>query len=240
MAQPTNVLSNWHTLVDDFSTSGQDFYTAVEERVKARDVPGVTFKRIISPERGIGSARREYLRIRRKRVAFDLGAAPFGTGYFFSWWLVQLGPRFPMLWLLGFLLVVVFLPLGFAGVLLEILQDPSMRRIDFSSTVPYGIAAAVVILSIPVFGLLVGLLFGWLADEGLFGPPEKVLQIPVAGWLYRVFFNPNTYHALDTAMMFQESIRRSVNEALDETLTGQGLRALSEEALQPTIRDLTR
>ena len=67
---------------------------------------------------------------------------------------------------------------------------------------------------------------------------EDVLQVPVVGWLYDKIFGPNTYYALDTAMMFQESVSRAVNEVLEGLMTGQGLRALSQDQLKPTIRDL--
>ena len=35
------------------------------------------------------------------------------------------------------------------------------------------------------------------------------------GWVYERLFNPQTYYRYDTAMMFQESVRRAVNEVID-------------------------
>ena len=34
----------------------------------------------------IASAKREYLRMQRGKYAFDICAAPFGNGFFVSWW----------------------------------------------------------------------------------------------------------------------------------------------------------
>jgi hypothetical protein len=65
-----------------------------------------------------------------------------------------------------------------------------------------------------------------------------VLSVPIVGWLYAIIFNPVTYYRLDTAMMFRDSIRYAVNEVIDGLLTGQGLRALTEDQKRPSIRDL--
>jgi hypothetical protein len=40
--------------------------------------------------------------------------------------------------------------------------------------------------------------------------------------------------------MFQEAVRRAVNEVLNGLLEAQGLRALAGDELKPTIRDLAR
>ena len=211
------VISHWHTLVDGFNTSSLDFYTAVEESVKAREVPDAKFSRVEFKEGGFASAKREYLRVERGNVAFDIGAAPYGKGFFFSWWLSRLGPEHPFLYLLGFLAAV------FIGT--PILSYP------FRGSCGY-----FVVLPIVLVGIVVGLAF--LARNEIFGPEEHILAIPILGWIYEKIFNPITYYSLDTALMFQESVSRAVNEVIEGLLTGQGLRALSEDQLKPTIRNL--
>lgn len=85
-----HVISHWYMLMEDFETSGLDFYRAVEDALRERGVPDARVSRVEWKEGGLATAKREYLRIERSRVAFDICAAPFGTGYFFSWWLARI------------------------------------------------------------------------------------------------------------------------------------------------------
>ncbi len=78
------VLSYWHELVENFHTSPQDFYAAVEKSLQERKVPGLDASRVEFAEGGLLSAKREYLRLTRERLVFDICAAPFGTSFFFS------------------------------------------------------------------------------------------------------------------------------------------------------------
>src|SRR5882672_9140868 len=105
------VLSHWSKAFDSFTTSTQEFYAAVEHGLKDRDIPSLRIGRTTWKESGALSAQREYLRVRRAHVQFDLCAAPFGRGYFFSWWQTD-ERRFGWLYTLGFLLSCALL---FAG-----------------------------------------------------------------------------------------------------------------------------
>lgn len=90
------VLSHWHRLLEDFSTSTQDFYRAVEEAVGRRNLPDIEISRVLFSEGGVGSAKREYLRIRRQRIVFDICSAPYGNGHFFSWRLKRMPPKYSL------------------------------------------------------------------------------------------------------------------------------------------------
>lgn len=219
MARGGVVISHWHALIDQFNTSTLDFYSNLEGAVRAREVPEAEFSRVEFKEGGFGSAKRIYLRVERGKVAFDVGAAPYGTGYFFSWWMSRLGPKHPFLYLLGFLAAL------FIGT--------PLLTLPFRNSCSYFFMFPLVFI-----GIIVGL--AALARNEVFGPEEDILAIPVLGWLYEKVFNPITYYSLDTALMFQESVRRAVNETIDGLLSGQGLRALTEEQKKPTIRDLAR
>lgn len=219
MARSGQVVSQWHSLVDEFSTSTLDFYQQVEEAIAAREVPETAFSRVTFKEGGLASAKREYLRVERGNVAFDIGAAPYGRGFFFSWWTVRLGPQHPVLYLVGFLLGVFFLP--------PILAYPFRGGCSYFFVLP-----------MMFVGAIVGL--GVMARNEVFGPEEDILQIPILGWVYNKLFSPITYYSLDTALMFQESVRRAVNEVIAGLLDEKGLRALTEEQLKPTVRDLAQ
>lgn len=215
MQQGGTVLSHWHHLEDDFATSGESFYQAVEAAVRERQVPDVTFSREEFREFHVATAKRDYLRLKRGLVVFDLCAAPYGTGYFVSWWLVQLGPKHPILYLLAFLLLVMAVPGWLA-----------------SNMGLWGLVWYPVLVVLMLAGLV------YLARSGVLGPEEHIIAIPVAGWVYRTFFKPLTYYSSDTALMFKESVGRAVAEHLSALLEEQGHAPLSEEAKRPTMRDL--
>ena len=110
----TDIFSNWHHSLENFQASPMDFYAQVELALRKRQIPNIEVSRVDWREGGLFSAKREYLRIRRKEYVFDIFAAPFGTGFFFSWWLGELLSFF---WLLvslipflGPLLLVWFRP----------------------------------------------------------------------------------------------------------------------------------
>jgi len=79
--------SNWNHLFDEFQFSTQDFYKAVEEEIKRRQLPDVKTKTVSFSEGGLLSKNRLYLEVKRKDYIFHICAAPFGTGFFISWWL---------------------------------------------------------------------------------------------------------------------------------------------------------
>jgi len=217
---PDGVLSHWHTLFEDFSTSTQDFYRLVEEAIRRRNLPGIEISRVLFGEGGIGTAKREYLRISRNRVAFDICSAPYGNGHFFSWWLAKIPAKYGLLTVLG--IVILCLPVWavFQGILLKMLEGSCFGMILVPLTF---------LLGIPVILLALGL----AVERGLFGDEEWVLSTPWIGYLYAVVFTPTTYYRLDTAMMFRDSVRVAVNEVINALREEKGLRLLGEEELLP-------
>ncbi len=131
----------------------------------------------------------------------------------------RLGPAHPFLYLLGFLVAVFVVPAVVAA--------------------PFG-DSCFYILVLPVMFVASFCGLAFLARKEIFGPEEHILAIPILGWIYQKIFNPITYYSLDTALMFQESIRRAVNDVIDGLLDEKGLQALSEGQRKPTIRDLAR
>src|SRR5690349_12311286 len=90
MASTTEVISRWSTLIEDFNMSSQDFYAQVTKAVEKRKIPDAKIERIEMKEGGVFSAKREYLSIScKKDFYFAICAAPFGTGFFVSWWLLD-------------------------------------------------------------------------------------------------------------------------------------------------------
>lgn len=83
------VLSRWQHTFSDFNFSSQEFYPKVQGVLTQTKIPEIDYSRITFSQGGILSANREYLRIKRNEFVFYVCAAPFGTGFFVSWWLVE-------------------------------------------------------------------------------------------------------------------------------------------------------
>lgn len=83
----TIVDAHWHHHFDQLQFSSQAFYELIESQIQEMKMPGVSINRVKYSEGGILSANREYLRIMRSGLVFDICAAPFGRGFFISWWL---------------------------------------------------------------------------------------------------------------------------------------------------------
>ena len=78
------IYSYWHKLFENLEYSPIQFYSHVDDAIKARKIPAVRVTRTKYKEGGMLSADREYLVIQRERLQFTICAAPFGTGFFVS------------------------------------------------------------------------------------------------------------------------------------------------------------
>lgn len=85
--KPKAIISHWSTMIEGLSASPQEFFKAVEEAVNRKEMEKVKFSRYTWSEGGIMSAKREYLRVKRRDHAYDICGAPFGNGFFVSTWL---------------------------------------------------------------------------------------------------------------------------------------------------------
>jgi len=89
-ATPTTILSHWNQMIPGLQQSSQEFYSAIEGFLAPHNLKHVKLERINLSEGGLLSAKREYLQIRRSDHVFHVCAAPFGNGFFISWWLGQI------------------------------------------------------------------------------------------------------------------------------------------------------
>ena len=83
------ILSHWYARLDTFSYSTQQFYERLCAEIGRRQMPDVTMRRVALPEGSLLGSNRDYLRVTRGELTFDLCAAPFGIDFFISWWLVE-------------------------------------------------------------------------------------------------------------------------------------------------------
>lgn len=204
------VISHWDNLLEGFSASVMEFYAALEAALAARQIPGIRVSRVEHNEAGVASARREYLRVEREQLQFDICAAPFGSGFFVSWWLSEPGLNLPALAKLG---VIV----GLLAVDIWLMTVAGLVTGTF-------LFAAAVAVSL------------WLAasDPNM---ERFVLALPIFGWLYTRFVKPPTYYRIDTTLMFQEAVHNAVLEIIDSMTNAKGIRALGEAQRKPIMRD---
>jgi len=213
MLRSVEVKSNWQMVVENFHTSTLEFYVAVEAAVARRELPDVTFGRTELKEGGVLSAKREYLLVKRGKLAFAVCSAPYGTGQFFSWWLLEQLPRFALFYAFAFLAAVPIVLIGMMG---------SM-----------GIVNGLFWFAILAAGIAWVVGYSDLFDTAALD--ATVLAVPYLGGVYAKLFRPATFYAADTTAMFQQSVRQAVKEALDAVCTAKGLRALSPEDVRPSF-----
>jgi hypothetical protein len=78
--------AHWQKQFANRSFSSKEFYEKVTALIKEKKYPDTRILKVTHPEGGYLSANRQYLRIQRDLLVFDICAAPFGRDYFFSWW----------------------------------------------------------------------------------------------------------------------------------------------------------
>lgn len=206
------VLSNWATLVENLEASPMAFYAAVEEALARRKVPQTQNLRTEFKEAGVLSAHREYLHVRREKLSFNVCGAPFGTGFFFSWWFGEerphLNPLLKILVLFGYLVVLAMLVQA-AGFMLG--------------------------LFLFVFFAFGGLaIVNVLAGDGQIDD-SLVRALPILGSLYEWLFEPATYYRLDSMRMFQEAVHNAVLEVIDDMTAAKGLKLLADDVRKPVM-----
>ena len=114
---PETILSHWNTMVQGMKHSSKSFYDSVEQILGAHNLEHLKVERVNLSEGSILSAKREYLQIRREALVFHICAAPFGNGFFVSWWLGEREKGFSALLaripVIGFFLRSVLKPLTY-------------------------------------------------------------------------------------------------------------------------------
>ncbi len=214
-ASPESVKSHWSKLVEGLQASPQEFYASVEEAVRSRQIPGAEISRVDWHEGGILTAKREYLRVMRGRAMFDICGAPFGNGFFFSWWhAVPISPYGPLA-----LAALIFL--GLVGI------PVAFKSLGFVK------GMLLVFVGVP---FLFWLFVQFMKDQRE-GWDDPLVAMPVLGPIYESFFRPRTYYKIDTDLMFEAAVSAAVSDVVDQMTTAKGLRALTELERKPIMRD---
>jgi hypothetical protein len=223
MAGQPDFISHWGHLFENLQMSPLGFYRSVEAAVQARAIPETHWTQIEHKEAGLGSANRVYIRIHRAKYAFDICAAPFGTGFFVSWWFTEPPLKFALLYTLGF----------FFG--LVIAMDLALAvGAAIGAPLGFGTVLGGVFAIVGVPALL--WLLGNAMRRGRIRGESTVLAVPIVGWIYERVFAPATFYAIDTALMFQDAVHNAVMQVIDCVTENKGVRALTEAERKPIMK----
>ena len=112
-AKTAQILAHWDTLLN-VQIAPLAFYDLVERDISSQGFPELKVTRVLWREGGLFSAQREYLRVKRKTLVFDICAAPLGNNFFVAWWLGETTPGVADLFmeipLIGTVLKTLFRP----------------------------------------------------------------------------------------------------------------------------------
>lgn len=82
-----NILARWQTTLETNGCSPLEFFDRIENSVAECELPDLKISRITRNEGGWFSPRRIYLRIRYRRLYFDISAFVVGSSLIVGWWL---------------------------------------------------------------------------------------------------------------------------------------------------------
>jgi hypothetical protein len=226
MAKQPDFISHWDQLIENCQASSLEFYNSVEKALVSRSVPQTQWTRVEHKEGGLASANRVYFRTQRGKYAFDVCAAPFGTGFFVSWWFTEPPLPFAFLYTLAFLFCLV-IAMNFAfGIGMAI----GAVTKGYAFGLFFGGCAA--LLGVPAFLWLIGNGI----RQGTIRGESTVLAMPVVGRVYERIFAPTTFYSMDTALMFQKVVHQSVQEVIDCMTESKGVRALTDAERKPVMK----
>lgn len=188
------LIDHWYVLLPDFQTSTSEFYEAIRQELTERGVPGMEVSTVLFPEGGALSARREYLRLRRERLVFDVCSATFGNSGFFSCRFAQI-PFSIRIWEL---LVMLALLTGTFFLYIAV----------------FGIFWGVSVASLSLIAVL--FLLNNVVAMGFYDLDAVLLKIPVLGAFYEVFLRRNTYYREDSRLMYCDLVNRIVRDKVEE------------------------
>ena len=87
-----NILARWQATLENAACSPLEFYERVESSLTECELPDLQFSYVDRNEGGWFAPRRTYLRIRFRRLYFDVSAFIGGNSLVVGWWLHEDAP----------------------------------------------------------------------------------------------------------------------------------------------------
>lgn len=218
-----DVIDHWYALVPGFNSSTKEFYEAVEKELKERQVPGLEIFHVDFAEGGIMSNKREYLRMTRERLVFDICAAPFGTAYFFSCRFAEI-PAFVKLWEFLLFLFGLFFA-AYLGLIIFVKILGVVGLMLFPFLLLASLVAAIYVMRNAV-------------AMGLKDLDASLIKTPVIGPIYEAWFRKETYYRHDTRLMYCETVNAVVKAKVEETTGAKGIKLIRYMENCPMLSEL--
>jgi hypothetical protein len=195
-----HVYAQWMTPLLEFSSDTAKFYESIEEGLRAWNIPELVTERIVYKDGGLLSAGREYLRVRREGLVFDILSARFGSNW---WWFSCRGAvlvRSMRVWeILAFIIGVA----AFTACYIQTF-GPIVGGIAMGST-------------------LLMLLTVMVAARSWNGLDDLLLRLPVIGALYEVLFRAESYYRDESRRMYVSVVNYLVREKVKEFAAAGGV-----------------
>ena len=207
------VIRHWRAFAESFHMAPSVFYSALEEEIKSREIPGLDLKKVEWAEGGILSFQRTYLRLTRERLVFDICAAPFGKGYFFSCRFAELPIQIHPLAVLalfavfGVLLLLLIRALGFFWGCFFLASGSVLTILSLRNAVSLGLADL---------------------DAAL-------MRNPLLGPIYERFLRKETYYREDTRLIYAEVIPEMVKREAERVMAIHGIKLIREYDYNPIL-----
>jgi hypothetical protein len=225
--------------VDGQHFSTQEFYDQVESDLRARRVPRLRSKRVEFHEGSRLSDKRLYLRLARERFSFELCAAPFGSGYFFTLRYVEV-PRGG--WVM---LILLLAAVGITLSLLFLVLNHMLYHASGWFWIGLGVADVAAIVG----------LVAYRARKDANNPPDPLdkedpvtempdfdafmLGLPVIGeWYERI--RKETYYRYDTRLMYQTIVSEIVERRVEELVATKGVKLMRPPSDDASMGDFFR
>lgn len=211
--KPEEIRAPTYALIDNFKTSSDEFYKTIETELEARNMPGLELTRLDYREGGMLSARRDYLRMRRERLTFDLCSAPFGTSWFFSYRFCEIPAPFPLFQLLLVLCLISGIGLGYVTL--------------------FGGLWGGIIIGMTVVGF--ALVLRNALTLGFEDFDAWLLAVPVFGRVYEILLRRETFFRQDTRFMYAEMLERVIQDKIREVTAAEGIERVDFMEAKPNI-----
>ena len=224
------MLHYWPELIEGMRFSTKEFYERTEAALQARNIPELEVTHVDIKEGGPMTPRREYLRLRRERLVFDICAMPFGSGFYVSEWFWR-QPRRLTLFLLLVLAAVIALGYSASTAQPWLIYRPIYRFFDWKLGIYPTSTRRILTIGLPPIGVILGLFVSAICfGEALDG---ILMRIPIVGYIYERWLRRVTYYREDRTQAFQAAAHQALCTVIDDICKTQGIAPLSDAAKRP-------
>ncbi len=207
------VIEHWFALVPGQQFSANEFYSDIQTEIATQKVPALSISRVEVPEGGLLSDNREYLRMQRERLTFDVCAAPVGVNYFFSYRFyveqVKVQP-----WQIAVLLIVLWF-----------LLEGSIRFLGLFLG--------------PTLLLMALVLLGWTMRNaiglGLRDLDTTLMKLPILGPIYERYFRKDSYYRQDLRIAYCSIVSAIIKGKVEKVTGEKGVKLLKEFRYSPVF-----